>query len=143
MLNFYKKKKRFELRDLLFYGNLIVFVGCILYLGNYYLVGARSEAEVAKISEKMLDNGIDPTIVDKEQEVDEDGNLVVMDKYKILLEDYPDIVGWIKVESVDGAKESPIDYPIMQTVNDPEFYIDKDVNGDLSLCRTLYFLPDR
>ena len=47
MLNFYKKKKRFELRDLLFYGNLIVFVGCILYLGNYYLVGARSEAEVA------------------------------------------------------------------------------------------------
>ena len=53
----------------------------------------------------------------------------VMKKYKKLYKKNPDLIGWVEV------KGTPIDYPVMQTKNDPEYYLhrnfkkEEDING--------------
>lgn len=44
----------------------------------------------------------------------------VLDKYKTLYNINPDIVGWISIEGTE------IDYPVMQTVKDEQFYLHRN-----------------
>jgi sortase B len=47
-----------------------------------------------------------------------------------LVTDNPDCVGWIKVE------DTRIDYPVMYTPNDPEYYLHRNFEGDYSSSGT-------
>lgn len=51
----------------------------------------------------------------------------ILKEYKNLYEQNNDLYGWIKIENTN------IDYPVMFTPNDPNFYIDK--NWDKDICR--------
>ena len=48
----------------------------------------------------------------------------ILPRFQALHEAYPDLIGWIRL---DGT---PIDYPVMQTKDDPEQYLRLDLDGD-------------
>jgi len=52
--------------------------------------------------------------------------------YAALYEMNQDFIGWL---SISGTS---IDYPVMQTPDDPEYYINKDFNGDRDANGTLF-----
>lgn len=61
---------------------------------------------------------------------DENGMLIEYGKLKA--ENYPDLVGWIRI---DGTV---IDYPVMQTPEKPNFYLDHDADGNASDWGAIY-----
>ena len=84
---------------------LIVFCGSGAYLANYFYKAwsAQNNIPVAEGSDDLrTDKG------------------TVIGKYADLYRQNPDLIGWVKI---DGTK---IDYPVMQTKNDPEYYLHRD-----------------
>ena len=61
---------------------------------------------------------------------DENGMLIEYGTMK--KENYPDLAGWIRI---DGTK---IDYPVMQTPETPNFYLDHDADGNASAWGAIY-----
>ena len=93
-------------RKIVFVLCLIVFVGSAGMLLNYFLTGMREQSsleDLAKLKTEREDMKTDKG--------------TVIGKYVDLYEVNSDIIGWI---TVDGTK---IDYPVMQTQDDPEFYL--------------------
>ncbi len=88
---------------------LIVFVASASYLADYFYKNYfLVKADTAKLQEKGSD---------------EKGLLE-------LYEENSDLIGWIKV---DGTK---IDYPVMQTKSEPEYYLRKNFEKEYSLSGT-------
>lgn len=88
---------------------LIVFVGSAGVLLDYFLNGMREQSafdDLAKLK------------TDREDLVTDKGT--VIGKYADLYNANNDIIGWITVEDTN------IDYPVMQTQNDPEYYLRKN-----------------
>ena len=81
---------------------LIVFCGSAAYIGLYVKDNTEAEKGFKAVTEKK-ENGLE----------------------EVYLEN-PDTVGWIEIE---GTK---INYPVMQTVGDPEFYLRKDFEKSYS-----------
>ena len=48
----------------------------------------------------------------------------MLPEYATLYEQNPDIIGWLRIE------DTIIDYPVMQTMEDEDYYLDYDFNGD-------------
>ena len=59
-------------------------------------------------------------------------DMVVMDKYADLYGQNEDIIGWLTIEG------TLIDYPVMQTKDDPEFYLDHGFDGNYLYQGTLF-----
>lgn len=51
---------------------------------------------------------------------------VILPEYAPLYLENPDLVGWIQIEG------TVINYPVMQTPNDPDYYLKRDFDGDYS-----------
>ena len=85
---------------------MIVFLGSASVLLDYYLNGAREQ--------KALE-GLGDMKTAAEDLVTEKGTVV--GQYVELYKANSDIIGWVKI---DGTK---IDYPVMQTQADPEYYL--------------------
>lgn len=49
---------------------------------------------------------------------------VMLPEYAALYEQNSDIIGWLRIE------DTVIDYPVMQTMEDEDYYLDYDFNGD-------------
>lgn len=93
----------------------IILLGCIaVYCG--YEIFTESKEDNAQITEF---EEIAETIKTNGNEVDED-------KYKDLYEQNHDFVGWIRID------DTPIDYPVMQSKNNPEFYLRHNFNNEYS-----------
>ena len=56
----------------------------------------------------------------------------ILKKYKKVYEKNNDLVGWIKI------KNTNIDYPVMQTPEEEEYYIHRDFYGEYSSAGTLF-----
>ena len=93
----------------------IILLGCIAIYCGYEIYTESKEdnvqiTEFEEIAETVKING---------NEVDED-------KYKDLCEKNHDFVGWIRID------DTPIDYPVMQSKNNPEFYLRHNFNKEYS-----------
>lgn len=77
----------------------IVFCGCLAYLGNWAKEGITAQKSFDEISEKVQES--DTGLAD-------------------LYAENQDIIGWVKID------DTRIDYPVMQTVEDPEYYLHRD-----------------
>ncbi|MCR5609251.1 MAG: class B sortase [Lachnospiraceae bacterium] len=127
--------RKVNIQQILFYLNLGIFVGCAYYLGNYYFQGAKSEARIDELRARMETGSFSTFQYAENKETKKSGKeVVVLDsasESKSMLEayamaretDYPYLVGRIKIEG------TPIDYFVMQTPDDPEYFLDKDVTG--------------
>ena len=103
-------------RKIVFVLCLIVFVGSAGMLLNYFLTGMREQSsleDLAKLKTEREDMKTDKgTVIGKNVD---------------LYETNSDIIGWI---TVDGTK---IDYPVMQTQSDPEFYLRRSYEKKYSI----------
>lgn len=72
-------------------------------------------------------------LVQDTDETDDDGALR---KYDELYKKNPDFFGWLKIE------DTKIDYPVMYTPHDPEYYLHRDFYGDYSFSGMLFIDGD-
>ncbi len=93
---------------------VLIFLGSGLYLLRYYMQAGETKKEIQELMELKETNDI--TEVEKE-EAQQKG---ILEKYVRLHNKNSDFVAWI---SIDGTK---IDYPVMQNVNDDEYYLHRN-----------------
>ena len=94
-------------------------------VGNYLLEGKKQEDRFDELSDMVADARTEPTAgTDPEATLpapvpvwDENGMLI---EYKELYAKNSDLVGWLQLPGTE------IDYPVMQTPDDPEFYLKRD-----------------
>lgn len=104
---------------------ILVFLASGLYLLRYYLSAKQTEGELDELLSLKTEGEAEP---DNEVVTTPEGKKILK-KYKKLYKRNSDLIGWV---TVDGT---PIDYPVMQTKNDPELYLhcnykkEYDVNG--------------
>ena len=89
---------------------IFVVVYCVINLYTGYTEDSAQLNQLSTIAESIKVNG---------DEIDED-------KYKELYEQNNDFVGWLRI---DGT---PIDYPVMQSKDNPEFYLKHNFNKEYS-----------
>ncbi|MBR4343328.1 MAG: class B sortase [Lachnospiraceae bacterium] len=104
--------------------SVVVLIYCVIRLALYSLSSYNANKEISDLKEKteLADSALTP-LKDKDAG-DEDQNSglsgIAVSKYKSLYEENKDFAGWIKIE---GTK---IDYPVMQTPSDEEYYLHRN-----------------
>lgn len=106
-------------RKIVFVIAMMVFVGAAGVLANHYIEGWRAQKALT---------GLEPVNVEAADLQTDKG--IVIGKYAGLYTANPDIIGWIKIE------DTHINYPVMQTQNDPEFYLRRNFEKEYSLSGT-------
>ncbi len=99
---------------------LIVFVGSAGVILDYVLKGLREQSALDKVGELRSDT--------REDLVTDKGT--VIGKYADLYLKNKDLIGWV---TVDGTR---IDYPVMQTQDDPEFYLHRNFDKEYTASGT-------
>ena len=99
---------------------LIVFVGSAGVILDYVLKGLREQNALDKVGELRSDT--------REDLVTDKGT--VIGKYADLYLKNKDLIGWV---TVDGTR---IDYPVMQTQDDPEFYLHRNFDKEYTASGT-------
>ncbi len=89
---------------------ILVIVYCVVNLYKGYTEDSAQLNQLSTIAESIKVNG---------DEVDEN-------KYKDLYEQNHDFIGWIRID------DTPIDYPVMQSKDNPEFYLRHNFNKEYS-----------
>ena len=122
---------------------LLVFGISAFFVGSYIIESreqAQKQAEAAALKESLKATA--STLTETPEETspiptfgavevrDENGMLIEYGTLKA--EKYPDLVGWIRI---DGTV---IDYPVMQTPDTPNFYLDHDADGNPSDWGAIY-----
>lgn len=117
-----KKNKRVKMslpRKIVFVIAMMVFVGAAGVLANHYIEGWRAQKALTDL---------EPVNIQAEDLQTDKG--IVIGKYAGLYTANPDIIGWIKI------KGTRINYPVMQTQNDPEFYLRRNFKKEYSVSGT-------
>lgn len=112
-----KKSNRSWLRLLLSLLCLLVTLGCIVYLGNYFLKAKRSQDNVAGLKNQI---SLDLGAPDQPPEFVEVNGRMVQKKFAELYKENPDFVGWITIP------DTKVDYPVMQSMEENEYYIHRN-----------------
>jgi len=98
---------------------IIVFLGSAGVLLDYFIKGMKEDSALKDLSDLKIE---------KEDLVTEKGTVV--GQYVDLYLANQDIIGWIKI---DGTG---VDYPVMQTQSENEYYIHRDFNRESSSSGT-------
>lgn len=113
-------------RKIVFVIALMVFVGAAGTILDYYITGWRAEKALTDLEQYKVSE-TEPLVTDKG---------TVIGEYVKLYEQNPDIIGWIKIEGTN------INYPVMQTKNDPEYYLRRGFEKEYSLSGTPFMDAD-
>lgn len=103
-------------RKIVFIIALMVFIGALGAIANHYITGWRAEKALTDLGELKSEQ--------KDLKTDKG---IVIGKYVDLYKKNPDIIGWLKV---DGTH---MDYPVMQTQNNPEYYLRRNFDKEYSV----------
>ncbi len=126
---------------------ICVFIGCAIYLISYFLESKKSEDTVDAVRDLVIqedddvvfDSIYEEVIIATETDagkkevtyIDFDG-VLVQKKFARIYRENSDFVGWLKIEDTD------IDYPVMQSMYDEEFYIYRNFDKEASSAGTLF-----
>lgn len=103
---------------------ILVFIGSGLYLFGYFWEAKQTEDELGELQQLKTESAAEDG-----EEIQVSGGHTVLKEYRKLYRKNSDLIGWVTVK---GTK---IDYPVMQTPEDSEFYLhknfkkEKDING--------------
>lgn len=95
---------------------VIIFVLSALYLAVNWILGVRDDIALKKQQEALQDE-IQMTT---EQTNDNGADPVILSEYKGLYEENKDFIGWLKIA------DTVIDYPVMQCMEDENYYLNRD-----------------
>ena len=112
----------------------ILFTGSVFYIVYNQYEMKKEEKQLEKLQQSIIENPEEVDIVketqrkaseiveseEKETETQEEKEPQILPQYKELYQENQDLIGWIKIDN------TPIDYPVMQTFNDPTFYIHRN-----------------
>ena len=115
---------------------VIVFAVSAFMVGKYFMDSKKQSDEFDKLSQ-MVSKPVETT---EAQETTEsatettEGNHVpqILPEYKDVYQLNGDMVGWIKIE---GTK---VNYPVMHTPENPNYYLKRNFNGDYSEWGCIY-----
>ena len=139
-----KKNKRTNLiLNILLVFFILVFVGSGAYLGLYFYRIRKAENSFEDIKKLITED-----VPDDEGEEDEEGGtgthgtgrahmvdvdgVMVQSKFSQIYKTNKDFIGWL---NIPGTK---IDYPVMHTPADEEYYLRRDFSGEYSTAGTLF-----
>ena len=103
-------------RKIIFVIALMVFVASAGVIAEHYVSGWRAEKALTGLSALKVEG----------EDLQTDKGIVA-GKYVGLYTTNPDIIGWIEIE------DTHINYPVMQTQNNPEFYLRKNFDKEYSV----------
>lgn len=106
---------------------------CAVLLGSYYMQGRKAEENIDLLRDKKI-NAMNASGTEGEALVMADRK--VLGSYKDLFLQNPDLIGWL---TVDGTK---IDYPVMWTPEDPEYYSQRGFDKEESRNGLLFLDQD-
>lgn len=96
---------------------VLAFIASGLYLLRYYLETRKTESEINELQQLKTESLSEEETKDTNQK-----NSNMLKEYRKLYQKNKDLIGWIHI------KGTPIDYPVMQTPKDPEYYLHKNYN---------------
>ena len=104
----------------------IVYISSLINIINYQYKLKTEETRIEQLKQKELENPKKKDIVEEKKqqpkETKKPKEKQVLAQYKDLYEENSDLVGWITID------KTSINYPVMQTKDDPTFYIHRDWN---------------
>lgn len=120
-----------------------IFIGCAIYLINYFWQSKKSEDKVSELKELVVEETTEmvteedgtPVVIQPVEFVEIDG-INIQAKFAEIYKLNKDFIGWIKIDDTE------IDYPVMQTMADEEFYIHRDFDKEYSSAGTLFIDTD-
>jgi len=121
---------------------LIVFGVSAFQVGSYFLEGKQQEEKFEDLAAQVQaaqEAANATTQAPEETKAEEDASVPTTEGEPVMLPGYaaayemnPDMVGWIKIE---GTK---LDYPVMHTPSNPNFYLDHDFEKNASARGCIY-----
>lgn len=111
MRRFQKEWKQGKYKTAVQRGSIGVALICAVALGRYYLI-SRQEEQAMNYLREIKEQSAE-TAVQKQTNV---GEVLVSSQYEDLFTANPDLIGWL---TIDGTT---IDYPVMWTPEEPEYY---------------------
>lgn len=134
-----KKKRKKILYNVLLVFFACVFIGCATYLIKYYYESKKSEDKVRDLREHivipdkdMRDNDKATASDSSEDEFVDINGKKIYKKYAKLYERNNDFIGWLTI------KGTVIDYPVMQSMYDEQFYLRRNFDKEYSYAGTLF-----
>lgn len=103
-------------RKIIFVIALMVFVGSLGAIINHYVTGWRAEKALTDLED--LKTGEEDLVTDKG---------IVIGKYVKLYKKNQDMIGWVTID------DTHINYPVMQTQKEPEFYLRRNFDKEYSV----------
>ncbi len=128
-----KKKKKNIIINCLLVLFILIALGCGIYIFVYYYNINTSSKDFVELKDEILDDCTDEN--GEEIYVEENG-VSVYKKYQNLYNLNSDFVGWLTISGTE------IDYPVMYTPDDEEYYLHRDFNKDYSYSGTLFVAAD-
>ncbi|MBQ9234461.1 MAG: class B sortase [Lachnospiraceae bacterium] len=137
-----RKKKLYKTLYIIAMTILIsIFVGCSIYLIVYFWQAKKIDKKVDELKEMIVEeDDTEFEVVEEETIVKDDGEKIefvyvngtkVQKKYAKIFRENNDFIGWLTIAGTE------IDYPVMQTMDDEEYYLhrdfDKNYNGNGTL----------
>lgn len=99
-----------------------VFIVAGVMVARYYIIAGKEQATFDELAELVGQDTDDDS--DDSEPAKDDGEK--LKKYEVLYTKNPDYCGWLKI---GGTR---INYPVMFTPNDPEYYLHRDFYGNYS-----------
>ncbi|MFI3215047.1 MAG: class B sortase [Eubacteriales bacterium] len=100
---------------------------CVIIMGIIALIKIKDE----KLQQSLLDT-MNERDVENDEEAEESQEDVILSKFTQLYKENSDLAGWISIADTE------INYPVMHTPEDAEYYLHKDFNGDYSIGGTIF-----
>lgn len=131
-----RKKKKSNIAYIICLVLLVcIFLGCAVYLFKYFWDSKKSEDKVDDLRGLIItDYSSDDKDTDEKNIIEyvEIDGVLVQKKYELIYRKNSDFIGWLTID------DTVIDYPVMQTMSDEEFYIHRDFDKEYSSAGTLF-----
>ena len=142
------------MKKIIYYGLIgvfaCIFLVSVYFIGDYYLESLASQSSYDTLAELVEQGKTEvpketilyvPPVVDEDYEAPEDPTSTAEDlsEPSVILPEYSgiyllnsDVVGWISIP------DTRINYPVMQTVDRPDYYLTRDFDGNSNKNGCLY-----
>ena len=122
-----RRRCNYIMRKIVYTIITILLIGLVL-ISSYLIFKEKKQNEKQENTFEILNNAITENAVEENIENQEERKIDINKLY----EENKDIVGWLKIDN------TTINYPIMQNINDPNYYLRRDFYKNYSSYGTPY-----